>query len=702
MTRITVPGQTTQEPDRAWARAPVEPAASEACRYLCAGVHIDGHYRDAVIEELYVHEERFTAPSFGIDAARVLAHALQARRNELGWALGVLTLWVLAIPLTDRLFLLFLVPSLVLTLVAGLGDTLGRAPAYFRLIALGLKWVARCVLAVAVPGLLIFGVAGLISGDGDTGDVGTGGGDSSGEVSSGGVSSEAGSTGGSTADGGFPTGAGWDYPQEPSSSSSDDGSVLDFLPLLDPGSAKPGHALLAVFLFFLITALVGFQRGHFARVMTGPLSPARFPDVAGDPAETAPWPRARRLLDLVRREQHSPLVMYHPADPFLGAGDAFETWTIAVELRPREDREPVPLDNRAVMDRIKLLVEALQVPSSHGSPQAAEAVRDRLRELRVDEFVFLPAEGLTSRDGAPYHHEGFEAHCRDAVEEGGEARRHFLRIRVGGWEEEVVVTVFVRVHTQGGMLMLEIAPHVLLPVNPAFREADRVAHRYANNSALGKFAWALAHTPRSTGQSALTVGRWMAGRWRQLTGGHRDALPDGPALSVREYGSATGVSLFQKMDAVRYLRSIQDRVAEAVSRALDDAGWQTDKFEQKIVNYIGGNHIGSVDNSALTFGANSTATTTNTTHAATDPAQQALLAAVRELRADLARFTAAPAAEVLDAELVAAEEEIAASGAVGRGRLERLRGGLASAGDLVAALGSGVAVAELVAALLGG
>ncbi|MFD1273838.1 hypothetical protein ACFQ51_25490 [Streptomyces kaempferi] len=62
----------------------VPPGASEATRLLCAGTYLDAGYRDAVIEELYVHEERLAAPSLGHDAARVLAHALRARRSK--WA----------------------------------------------------------------------------------------------------------------------------------------------------------------------------------------------------------------------------------------------------------------------------------------------------------------------------------------------------------------------------------------------------------------------------------------------------------------------------------------------------------------------------------------------------------------------------------------------------------------------------------------
>src|SRR5690606_35442591 len=71
---------------------PAVPRASEATRLLCAGTYQDATYRDRVIEELYLKEHRIAAPALGHDAARVLAHALRARREELGWSAAVLAL----------------------------------------------------------------------------------------------------------------------------------------------------------------------------------------------------------------------------------------------------------------------------------------------------------------------------------------------------------------------------------------------------------------------------------------------------------------------------------------------------------------------------------------------------------------------------------------------------------------------------------
>jgi hypothetical protein len=545
---------------------PVAPHASEATRLLCAGAYLDSGYRDRVIEELYLDEQRIVAPSLGYDAARVLAHALRARRQELLWAAAVVGLWVVGMPLSGWLLAGFLWPSLLLALAPWVRGRAERPALYRRIPAFLLRWWGRGTFALY---LILTVVVGFGAGSGD--DSSYDGYDSYGY-------------------------GGIDEP----------GFTDVAVPAVDSVAelAEPWQAWFALAVFALIALCTAAQRNQFARALAAELSPRRFPDVAGDPAERGEGERFRRMLHRIRLEQHAPLVMYHEAHPFCGAGAAYDTWVLAVELRPDEDKPQQPLSNRAVLDRIRPLLEQLRVPAAYAGP----TVRDRLRRLEIDECVFLPAEGLLRRDQAPYGPQEFELHRARAVEEGGEKRRHFLRVRVGGWEEELVVTVFVRVHTQGGMLMLEIAPHVLTPVRADFKDADRACHRFRNNNAFGKAAGALALVPASAGRSLATLGRGLVYGWRLLTGGHAGALPDGPAVSVRELASAPVGSTFQEMDVARYLRSIQDRIGNGVRLALSEAGYETGEFVQKIVNISNGAvHIGRVEGSTFAVGEHASA-----------------------------------------------------------------------------------------------
>jgi hypothetical protein len=149
-------------------------------------------------------------------------------------------------------------------------------------------------------------------------------------------------------------------------------------------------------------------------------------------------------------------------------------------------------------------------------------------------------------------------------------------------------------------------------VRQDFKDADRTAHRFRNNSPVGKAAWAVVRVPGSLAGALVVLGRAVIYGWRRLTGGYDGALPDGPALSVRELGSAEAGSQFQEMDATRYLKSIQDRIANGVRAALADAGYQTGEFVQQINNISnGGVHIGSVEGSTFAVGDHSSASSTD-------------------------------------------------------------------------------------------
>ncbi|MFJ8345903.1 hypothetical protein ACIQ9J_05940 [Streptomyces sp. NPDC094153] len=560
MSTVSVPHQSQPPPPDA--SPPVPPHASEATRLLCAGAYLDTEYRNRVIDELYVNEQRLCAPSPGFDAARVLAHALRARRLELAWDGAILGLWVVGAVLTGYWLLLFLVPGVLLAVATLLRGRSDNPPLYRRVPAWFLRWYSRIGLAWCF--LLTLFVAFFGGGPFSSGRSG--------------YYDEYGTSGASPAD------------------------------LLTPFEVQAIVLRLQAWFSLAVLALIALclaaRRSQVSRALLAELSPQRFPDAASDPALRAEGGRFQRLAGRVLAEQHQQLVMYHEARPFCGAGTAHDTWVLAVELRPDRMKKQRPLSNRAVLETVRPLLEQLR----ESATTAAFPVRDRLRRLEIGEYVFLPVEGMLRREDAPYDPQAFESHRMRAAEEGAEKRRHFLCARVDGWEGELIVSVFVRVHTQGRMLMLEVAPHVLNPVRQEFKDADRTAHRYNRNTLLGKAAYAVPRVPVSPGIALFGLGRMIRFGWRLLTSGNAGALPEGPALSVRELGSAPEGSLFQQMDVDRYLRTIQDRIAHGVRAALADAGYQTDEFVQKVVNISnGGVNIDSVESSTFAVGSHASA-----------------------------------------------------------------------------------------------
>ncbi|MFK0146398.1 hypothetical protein ACIQUZ_15085 [Streptomyces griseus] len=571
-----VPPRPRQAPGNAARPPSAAPRVSEATRLLCTGTYLDAGYRDRVIDELYLSQQRVVAPSFGFDAARVLAHALRARRVELAWAVAVVLLMVIGAAVSLWLLVL-VVPGLLMTLGKAIRANAGASPGYRRLPLFLMRWIGRLLLAY----LVVYSVA---QGLGKVPQPEAGAGRPTGV--------EAGST-----------------PGVDTGSTSDDDSVpLAALNAVTP-DIQPWKAWVSLGVLLALGACVAGQELHFVRVLRGELSRRGFASTAVDRAERFRGRRFLRVTRRIRLEQHSPLVMYHEAHPFCGAGTAQDPWVLAVELRPNGTRERRPLGNATVLAAMRPFIEQLR-EVAESVEGGGWAVRDRLRHLRIDECVLLPMEGLQHREETPYDRASFEAHRARAVEEGGEKRRHFLRVSVDGWEEGLVVTVFVRVHTQGRMLMLEIAPHALLPVRADFKDADHLAYRFADMNAFGRTVHIFTLVAGAPGQALMTLGRHLVRGWRRLTGEADGAVTDGPALSVRELASEPVGSLFHRMDVDRYLKSIQDRIAYGVKEALSEAGYQTGEFAQKVV-YItnGGVNIDAVVDSTFAIGADARATT---------------------------------------------------------------------------------------------
>ncbi|MGW2249275.1 hypothetical protein ACWCXH_03595 [Kitasatospora sp. NPDC001660] len=546
-------------------------ATSEATRLMCAGVHLDPEFRRRVVSELVEHDERSVPPSLGFDLVPVLAHALRARAAEAVTGAVLAAIWVgflaasyqplIADP-SPRLGPGYYGPSA--------SDTLGEG------IRTATPYVANFALLYAFVCMLSWFAK---------------------------------------------TPAARDHalyaPAPPASSPpplrrARTGFLSVVAVLAQLGYWARAVSDLVQHSYYLgvafpcaLAAVVWVHRLLAARTIREQLNRLRYPDLP--PAEPPRRGRYRAIRGAIEAEQYSALVVYDPAQPFLGSGIPFQPWSFVLELKRRTTGRVVPgqgvdpgqrdLTARAVLDLI--------VPRLHALRQAAaETSLDRLRDMEVQEVVLLPygpARGAVRRD-----RETVERHLHDAVDEGAERRRHFLRIRIGAWDEQVVLTVLIRVHTQGRLLVLEVVPHVLGPVRHDYELlADAVALRgvrlRSGRPAVSAFV---------AGPAALrALLRYGAG-----PGGGAGTAGDGfapsarPGVSLRELAAEPSVSLLQDLDVNRYLRTVQERVIAGVREALHSEGYDTGQFEQTVVQVLeGGVYIGAMSGGAVASGAGASA-----------------------------------------------------------------------------------------------
>ncbi|WP_316526188.1 hypothetical protein [Kitasatospora brasiliensis] len=539
-------------------------AKSEATRLMCAGVYLDPEFRRRVIGELVEHDERTVPPSLGFDAITVLAHALRARVLELRTGAVLAAIW-LGFAYTS------IAPAFEDTSSGGLwGPYDGRAGGYGSYAGSASDQpfgsLAEHLPAQTTNFAVAYALVTLVSWFAKPARVR--------EYALYAPATPGGTRATARRSGGFRTA----------------GAVILQLWYWVAAVVSLFHSHPEGALFPLaLAATIGGHRLLVAQLVRRELSRGGFGD--GTPLALPDRPYYRRLRRAIAAEQDSQLIVYDPADPFLGAGFPYRAWSFSLELKRRQTG-PVAVPDGELTARAVL---ELVVPRLADLRQAtADTSLDRLRDLEIDHVVFLPY-GPT-RGNVPRGQADITQHIAEAVDEGGERRRHFLRVRVGAWDEQVVLTVHLRVHTQGGLLVLEVVPHVLGPV---WREYELLADAAAQQGTrLRRSRPAVsAFTAGPAALRALVRPGGRAGAAEEA-----DAAPVSarPMVSLRESASSRTVSIFQELDINRYLKTIQERVIDGVREALHRQGYETGRFEQTVVQVMaGGIHIGEMSGGAV-------------------------------------------------------------------------------------------------------
>ncbi|MFD4904289.1 hypothetical protein [Kitasatospora purpeofusca] len=517
----------------------------DATRYLCAAAWLDRRFRAALIEELVEQSFRIPAPSPGTDLVRVLHEALTARRWEARTGLFCVLVVVLAFPVLGVGAGLAALVLLLLLTVAGGGLGSGRMDHRLGLEIERLMITPRSPRATGWRGT-VAGVGRLLATLALVAAAAT-------------------------------------YLYGPL---QDSGLNRVFVP--DLSGAIGAGLFVELALIWLAAARLRYRLRRRLSALAG-MDPTPVPPPSPRGSRTA------RVYERLGEQQAGPELLYQRQAPLVGLGAAGRIWRMTFELRPSAERAargraPDPIDTttlyRSVAARVRALAQDPRYPE------------DSLRGLSVTDRVFRPS----LRDDAPESWLGamsgrageqvlLEPAWADLLSRSGHERlRHYLAIRVGSWQEEVVVTVLVRASTRGGLLYLEWLPYVLGPVAQEYHVVDLLGHRSGFMHAMNALGWSAR---RLGGDAAIAVGQvrqvWqsrrraarLARRYRHLTrAGY--AVDYAPRSSVRELGAGAAYqNIFQEHDVQRFLSTVTERVFSAVGAELKARGYDSAAFEEQ-------------------------------------------------------------------------------------------------------------------------
>jgi hypothetical protein len=492
------------------------PDTTQVTRNLCAAAYNVPTFRNQVIHELVDRREHVLAPSFGVDVVAVVWHCLRARRIEAWREVAVLAVYLVAVLLQPG-------PTLLVAYVSAAV----RAPHWRteRRKRKGLtkkdpstSWSAHYLPVVVLalnailgPLVYILMVIALMA------------------------------------------------PNTPvfTARSSDDSAFARVLTILVETTSGVALLILPV-VFALITLAVRTVRERMGeRIKTSDdLRPVLPLETFGALARLQ-GPFTPALLRLRRQQLKTHLMYGH--DVFLGAGLEHSSWSFATHLRPEKSedapREPL-LKNDDVIDAIR--------KGMLGFRKTEAITGDRLSDIVVTDFVYAPSGDPTYVN---------EPDAREVAVKSDERVRHFLAIRVGSWDDDVIVSTFVRASTHGAILYLEVIVHVLLPVRSSYRKAVTRVERGANRFALLDIPANIARAiPWNTWWLIRSTGVAIREEFAKEGDSH-------PVFSVR-HAAATWRHdhYFQRLDAERYIKTVERRIVSSIKDLLKEKKISADEF----------------------------------------------------------------------------------------------------------------------------
>lgn len=585
------------------------PELSTATRQLCCGAYVDGAFANHVITEVVEDEHRAVPPSLDFDVDPVVRHCYRARRTMLARDLALTALTVVGLGFTQGIGVAWLALGGAMLLARSPKTRALPAAQRFQLFGviatIGILFLC-CQLGSSLVGMMLPA---------------------------------------SVFDSGY--GGGYESPGYGQESPPADPSALWSA---TQTRVVSGLLLWAPVVFGVLTlAVLVLWRMWVYRILTSDLAPGR-----RHPLPPLPNPRVERRMAKVRTAQHGNLSV-HSVDPFLGAGMVTRLWSFAIPLQARKSTAHANggSANGGSANGEALPPDAATFRVPVDPVRACEVIRERLLRLRhpdlpatehVPGLYLLPhlvASGTREEDDVLVEPQGrvpYSLAAPAAVDavirqpqgglrfyqrvvlgaHGRSVRDRDNRVVVTAQDQQVLVSAFVHVAVEGGMLYTEFATTLLPPVNGRFQLLDDL-HR-APDRLLGR---ALRDSVRSwpvdTVAAPVRAARTL---WRMATGGYRMNRADrasreyrsydyGARFSVRELGAEPGpVTYLQVLDADKYAQLAERAVVDALFSYLDAAGVDTTEFSRR-AETVQNNHYtvrGNTFQGAAAFGQGASAT----------------------------------------------------------------------------------------------
>ncbi|MFG3339988.1 hypothetical protein [Glycomyces sp. NPDC048151] len=302
------------------------------------------------------------------------------------------------------------------------------------------------------------------------------------------------------------------------------------------------------------------------------------------PTETVSGtPRDERLAYIAEAQDDTVVVYNASRGPFIGAGQAVETWEVAIALRPADRGEdgkagmtvdPIGL-NRFVRDRLEQLASDTATTTSVPNLELRDQIL--VSGLAVPGPIRQPHEFAA----AGYGYQTIEEFQRDPRTPA----RHYLRCKMDSWGGELVATVYVHCALEGESLYVECSSHLLMPTAARYQVfGERPMPGAALFlSAVQGFASMPGRLVRSPYHLLRSIGLEMRNAWRKTRLFNAAPVDYGALVGIRELGTGGHWNdYFQYRDQIKYIGILEKQILDTVGAYLRENNVDLSEFEQRV------------------------------------------------------------------------------------------------------------------------
>ncbi|NEZ64598.1 hypothetical protein D0962_17690 [Leptolyngbyaceae cyanobacterium CCMR0082] len=319
--------------------------------------------------------------------------------------------------------------------------------------------------------------------------------------------------------------------------------------------------------------------------------------------------KTKKNLEEIARTQDANVIIYGGFSPFVGAGVNIGGWSFAVDTSKGKEnmgaiKAPLPFQVSELYDYI-----------------ANSIFRLDLENLSIEDNLYVNGEEIRDREDflpnplmRPIT-KVEDSFIKSFIENPTHFARHYRCIRVTDWKGELILSIFLRFSKSGQNLFVEANYYLLTPLNKYYRQYDQIKPEPSSED-IRKMALETLFSTFSFGISSITSVFQRFNNSRKKKNQRKEKEKEIKSNYAFNYGAVTSLRervshsnaynrYFQKLDKEMYLKSIESRIVDGLSKFLDTKNIDTSDFKETrstILNHGVMVSGGSVQTQNLTVG----------------------------------------------------------------------------------------------------